>query len=133
MSRKELSRLEVLQRLESKRLKQAGAAEQLGLTARQVRRLQTLYRTHGAAGLVSRRRDRSSNNCIDASLKSQVLALLTTRYAGFGPTLAHEKLVEVHALHLSLESLRQLMIREGLWEARRALSSAPNNSNSVNS
>ena len=56
MSRKELSRLEVLQRLESKRLKQAGAAEQLGLTARQVRRLQTLYRTHGAAGLVSRRR-----------------------------------------------------------------------------
>ena len=49
-----------------------------------------------------------------------MLALLTTRYAGFGPTLAHEKLVEVHALHLSLESLRQLMIREGLWEARRA-------------
>ena len=120
MSLKELSRLEVVQRLESKRLKQAGAAERLGLTARQVRRLQTLYRTHGAAGLVSRRRGRSSNNCIDASTKSQVLALLTTCYAGFGPTLAHEKLSEVHALHLSLESLRQLMIGEGLWKARRA-------------
>ena len=49
-----------------------------------------------------------------------MLTLLTTRYAGFGPTLAHEKLAQVHDLHLSLESLRQIMIQEGLWNARRA-------------
>jgi hypothetical protein len=51
---------------------------------------------------------------------SEVLTLLKTRYAGFGPTLAHEKLTEGHNHNLSVESLRQLMVREGLWKARRA-------------
>lgn len=120
MSQRELSRLEVMQRLESRRLSQKAAAEQLKLTPRQVRRLQALYRLHGASGLVSRRRGKPSNNHIEAEVIAEVLALLSTRYAGFGPTLAHEKLAEVHNLHLSLESLRKLMIREGLWKARRA-------------
>ena len=39
--------------------------------------------------------------------------LLASRYIGFGPTLAHEKLTEEHGLRLSVESLRQLMIEGG--------------------
>ena len=120
MSQRELSRLEVMQRLESKQLTQKAAGELLGVTARQVRRLQTSYLTQGASGLVSGRRGKASNNHIHALVQADVIALLATRYAGFGPTLAHEKLAEVHDLHLSLESVRQLMIREGLWKARRA-------------
>jgi len=49
-----------------------------------------------------------------------VQELLRTRYHDFGPTLAHEKLCQAHGLSVGLESVRQLMIREGLWQPRRA-------------
>ena len=41
------------------------------------------------------------------------------RYEDFGPTLAHEKLVEVHGLQLSRESVRQIMIEEDIWKPKR--------------
>ncbi len=37
----------------------------------------------------------------------------------FGPMLACEKLVELHSMHLSVESIRQLMITAGYWKTRR--------------
>ena len=120
MSRKELSRMEVMERLDSKRMKQNEAAQVLRLTTRQVRRLQRLYRAQGVAGLVSRRRGRVSNHRLGADLRAQIVGLVAERYADFGPTLACEKLAEEHGLHLSVESLRQLMMAAGIWKARRA-------------
>ena len=120
MSSPEISRLKVLQALENSHLSQIAAAEQLGLTTRQVRRLQERFRIGGAAALISRRRGKPSNNRLSKPLKEKALALLADRYQGFGPTLAHEKLLENHGLHLSVESLRQLMIQEELWHPRRA-------------
>ena len=40
-------------------------------------------------------------------------------YADFGPILAAEKLYEVHGQRVSKETLRQWMIADGLWQARR--------------
>jgi hypothetical protein len=42
------------------------AAERLGLTTRQIRRLVSRLRDQGAPGLVSRRRSKPSNNRLDA-------------------------------------------------------------------
>lgn len=120
MSKQELTRLEVLQRLDEKRLKQRVAAEQLGVSVRHVKRLLRTYRKTGAAGLVSRHRGRRGNNQLDDKVRKQVVQLIRKRYADFGPTLAHEKLTEVHALQLSVESVRQLMIAADLWMPRRA-------------
>jgi hypothetical protein len=53
-------------------------------------------------------------------MKQCALNLLQTKYKGFGPTLAHEKLVEREKLKLSDESVRKLMIVEGLWKPRKA-------------
>jgi hypothetical protein len=50
----------------------------------------------------------------------QALDLLQEKYRDFGPTLAHEKLSEVHELKLSRESVRKLMIVEGLWKPKQA-------------
>lgn len=47
------------------------------------------------------------------------VALVRGRYADFGPTLAHEKLVEVHRLPVSLSTLRVWMMAEGIWTTRR--------------
>lgn len=119
MSTKELSRLEVMQRLAEKRMSQKEAGEILDLGIRQIKRLLNAYRKQGAAGLVSKQRGRTGNNRLPASVKKRVLDLLKTKYQGFGPTLAHEKLIEKDKLKLSDESVRKVMIEEGLWQARK--------------
>jgi predicted SprT family Zn-dependent metalloprotease len=52
-------------------------------------------------------------------VKKRSLDLLKTKYQGFGPTLAHEKLVEKDKLQLSVESVRKIMIEESLWKPRK--------------
>jgi transposase len=120
MSRKELSRLEVMQRLSEKRMSQKEAGTILGLRTRQIKRLLKAYREKGAVGLVSKQRGRTGNNRLAEEVKKRALDLLKTKYKGFGPTLAHEKLVERDKLRLSDESVRQLMIAEALWKPRKA-------------
>jgi len=70
--------------------------------------------------LISKRRGKPSNNRLMADVKRQAIDLIHSRYHDFGPTLAHEKLSEVHKLDLSVESVRQIMIAEGLWKPRKA-------------
>jgi transposase len=120
MSSKELSRLEVMQKLAEKRMRQKEAARILGLSVRQVKRLLRAYRDHGAPGLVSKRRGRPSNHRLPEETKRQALSLLKGKYKGFGPTLVCEKLVEIEGLKISVESVRQLMITEDLWKSRKA-------------
>lgn len=120
MSAKELSRLEVMQRLSRKQMSQKEAGRLLGLSTRQIKRVWRAYRQSGAAGLVSKHRGRKGNNRLSEEVKRKVLNLLKTKYQGFGPRLAHEKLVERENLRLSDESVRQLMIKEGLWKPRKA-------------
>ncbi len=120
MSTKELNRLEVMQRLSEKRMNQKEAGRILDLSTRQIKRLLRAYRRRGAAGLVSKQRGRRSNNRLAEDVKKRALNLLKTKYKGFGPTLAHEKLVEKEQLKLSGESVRKLMIEEDLWKPRKA-------------
>lgn len=119
MSIKEISRLEVMQRLGEKRLKQSEAAQMLGIGIRQVKRLLKAWRKHGASGLVSKQRGQASHNRLDEKIKRKALNLLSSKYRGFGATLACEKLVELDGLKISDESVRRLMMAEGLWKARK--------------
>jgi len=120
MSTKELNRLEIMQKLEEKRMRQKEAARILGLSVRQVKRLLKSYRRDGAQGLVSKRRGRMSNNRLSEETRKKTLGLLQSKYKGFGPTLACEKLVESEGLQISDESVRKLMISEGLWKPKKA-------------
>ena len=120
MSAKELSRVEVMQKVSEKRMSQKEAGTLLHLSTRQIKRLLKAYRKKGAVGLVSKQRGRKGNNRLAENVKKQALNLLKTNYRGFGPTLAHEKLVEKEKLKLSDESVRKLMIEEGLWKPRKA-------------
>ena len=120
MSNKELTRLEIMQRIKAKRLTQKEAAEMLRVSIRQIKRLFRAYKSKGAKGLISVRRGKPSNHRQSEALLQHVLDLLKEKYIGFGPTLAHEKLKEVHFVEISRESVRKLMIGEGLWKAKRA-------------
>ena len=119
MSDGELSRLEVLRDLDQRRLTATAAAQLLGLERRQVFRLLRTYRAEGPAGLVSKRRDRASNRRRPEALRAEVLAIIHGRYWDFGPTLAAEKLGELHGIVIGRETLRQWMIADGLWLDRK--------------
>jgi transposase len=120
MSAKELSRVEVMERLKAQKLTQREAAGMLGVSVRQVKRLVRRYRKKGAAGLASLKRGRPSNHQLPPELRPKVVELIRARYPDFGPTLAWEKIAEVHHLHVSREKVRQWMIEEGLWQPKHA-------------
>jgi transposase len=119
MSKKELERAEVVALVCQKRMTQRVAAEQLGISERQLRRIQKVYERDGASGLCSKRRGRPSNRRLSPELRDSALSLVRERYHDFGPTLASEKLKELHGLTVSVETLRSLMIDEGLWVPHR--------------
>src|SRR5436189_156801 len=127
LSMKELDRLQVLTRIAERRLTRRRAAGLLQIGERQVRRLYRAFVQDGAAGLVSRRRGRPSARRLPAATQERALALIRERYADFGPTFAHQKLTEEHALVLSVETLRGWMSAAGLWSprAQRARRSYP--------
>src|SRR4030065_1925120 len=120
MSNQEITRLVAMQRIKDKRLTEEEADMMLNLRVREIKRLFRAYKARGAKGLISARRGKPSNHRMDAQVEQQVLDLLKEKYEGFGPTLAHEKLTEVHGLGISRESVRKLMIVEGVWKPKRA-------------
>ena len=119
MSKEEMCRLEVMERLVEKRMGQRLAAEVIGVSVRQVKRLLRAYRREGAAGLVSQQRGKPSHHQLDGETERRVIDLLKGRYADFGPTLAHEKIVELEGMEISLGSVRKIMIEAGIWKAKR--------------
>src|SRR5829696_2670504 len=72
----------------------------------------------GAAGLASRRRGRPSNRRYPEQVREAALAAIRERYPDFGPTLAAEKLAEIHDLELGRETVRRWMAAAGLWTPR---------------
>ncbi len=119
MSAKEFSRLEVLMDLEARRVSVRDACGLLRLKRRQVFRLLKDFRARGAASLVSKRRGKPGNNRLPQPVRDLVMTLIKERYADFGPTLATEKLLEVHDCRVSRETVRAWMIEDGLWLDRR--------------
>jgi transposase len=61
MSSKELSRVEVMQKLCEKRMSQKEASAMLHVSTRQIKRLLKTYRKKGAVGLVSKHRGRKES------------------------------------------------------------------------
>lgn len=92
----------------------------LGIGERQVRRLMRALEAEGAAGLRSKRRGAPSNRRLSRTKRKKALALVKRHYSDFGPTLANEKLLEIHGISLSTETLRAWMVEAGMWVPRAA-------------
>lgn len=100
MSRTEIDRMSVLQDLAANRIRVVEAATLMGLGRRQVLRLAKAYAQRGPEALVSRRRGQPSNRCYPAGLRDSAIDIIRERYSDFGPTLAAEKLAEVHDIRV---------------------------------
>jgi len=119
MSVKEAGRLGIMRQMDKKDLTSRRAAEELGLSLKQLRRVRKRYLTEGKAGLISKKRGQASGNKISEKIRDKAISLVREKYIDFGPTLAHEKLLEKHKLQLSRETLRNWMTQEGIWISQR--------------
>jgi len=115
----EVNRLKILQDVIDGRLTTSLASQRLGLTDRHCRRLLARYRESGPLALVNRRRGLRSNRQLLPGLAELALGIIRDNYADFGPTLACEKLAELHDVVQAKETVHQLMVRAGLWIPRK--------------
>jgi transposase len=118
VSMKEALRLTVMDEFLAGQLTQAQAATKLGLSVRQVKRLNRRIREQGAEGLLSKRRGVPSNRKVADAERERVLDLVRTHYADFGPELAREYLAREHGFGQCTETLRGWMTRAGLWRPK---------------
>lgn len=119
MSGKERIRLEALGRVKRRELTVVEAAELMGLSVRQARRVWKRFKGEGDKGLVHRLRGRMSNHRLAEDERQRIVKMHQEHYHDFGPTLACEKLASVHALSVSPNTLSRLLKERGLWERRR--------------
>lgn len=124
MSRRELERVEVMGRVASGDLGLQDAAQMLGLSYRQSKRIWRRYRERGGEGLKHGNAGRESNRGKPKKLRRRVLSLIQRKYSGseterFGPTLAAEHLAEEDGIGIDHETLRRWMLEAGLWSRRR--------------
>lgn len=118
MSQKEIKHYGVIKRLIDKEINGTKAAELLEISTRHVRRLKSKIKNFGIKGLIHGNRGRPGNNKISNEEKNKIKNLLKERYIDFGPTLAAEKLKEVHKINHVPNTIRKIMIEENLWKTR---------------
>jgi transposase len=119
MSKKELSVYDVIQKVKLEGIKQMNAAELLGISERHFRRLMKAYKEQGIEGIISKKRGKPSNNRMNEKLKRQIIERLKRKYKECGPKFASEKLIKIEQIKVSSETIRKIMIEEGLWEPKR--------------
>ena len=119
MDSEDRKRLYVINQAVEEKITQRRAAEILQLSERQVRRILRRVRKEGDKGIIHGRRGKASNNRIAIKLKEQVMILCRSRYRGFGPTLAAEKLMEEKEIKVSDETLRKWFLEAGIVYSKR--------------
>jgi DNA-binding Lrp family transcriptional regulator len=118
MNQAERDRLDALKRAKKKVITQKQAAEEIGVTERQVRRLLRKLQRKGDQAVIHELGGRASNRKLSIELQQQAITILSDPvYRGFGPTLASEYLHKLHQITVSKETLRHWMDKAGLWRA----------------
>lgn len=118
MNQAEPDRLDALKRAKKKLTTQRQAAQEIGISERQVRRLLRKLRQKGDWGVIHELRGRICNRKLPDEMKQRAVTILSDPvYRGFGPTLASEYLHKLHQITVSKETLRHWMTKAGLWRA----------------
>ena len=121
MTQADRDRLVALKKAKKKLITQWEAAEELGLSVRQVQRLLDGLKQRGDKAIIHGLRGQASNRRIDEKIEKQAVTVLSEPvYEGFGPTLAAEYLKNKHGIEASKETVRQWMMRAKLWRGKRA-------------
>lgn len=115
---KEQKRAFVLNPLLSRVIDVGEAAQLLGLSPRQIKRLKASYRGRGPAALVHGNQGRSPWQAVSAAREARVLELAQGRYAGFNHQHLTEMRAEREGLSLHRTTVRRILLKAGLRRPR---------------
>lgn len=118
MTEKEIAKLGIINQLIDGSAKIRWAAEQLGLSTRQIKRLKKKVVKQKSIGIIHGLRGKPGNHKTPQTVIDDASKLLTDKYPDFRPTFAAEKLKQ-HDISLSKEKVRALMTILGLWKPKK--------------
>jgi transposase len=119
MTQADRDRLVTLRKTKKGLIPRRQAAEELGLSIRQVKRQVKALRKRGDKAVVHGLRGKPSNQRIAKTVEEEAIRILSADvYKGFRPTFASECLADKHGIEASKETVRQWMIRAKLWRAK---------------
>lgn len=120
MTQADRDRLVTLKKAKKRLITQRAAAEELGISVRQVKRSLYALKKRGDKAVVHGLRGKPSRRKIAESIKQEAVKILSAPvYQGFGPTLAAEYLGKKHGIEASKETVRKWMISGKLWRAKK--------------
>ena len=118
LSMKDQRKLEVLRELDGGRLVGREAAQLLGVSLRQTRRLLAAYRQKGVEAVVHGNRGRTPVTRTSAVIHEQVLALARTTYRDYNDQHFTEELAAQHGIVLSRSTVRRMRCQAELASPR---------------
>ena len=116
---------EVILRAMAKKISWWQAAEILGISDRHLRRIREGYEKFGYFGLLDRRRGQPSPKRVPVATVEKVLALYREKYFDLNVRHFHEKLRELHGIHLSYTWVKTALQTAGLVKRRKKPGSHP--------
>ena len=119
MSQRQWKRLDAVERIGRGTLTVREAAEVLGLSQRQVRRVRRAVEKHGADGVMQGNTGRAPQQRVAEALRERIVELRRKKYAGFNDHHFTEKLCEVEKLRISRASVQRLLRAAGIGPPRR--------------
>jgi transposase len=118
LNKREQQRLLVLNQVNAGQMTAKEAAELLGLSVRQVRRLLAAYRSEGAEALAHGNRGRKPVHALDEQVSARVIGLAKSAYAGCNHQHMSELLGQREQIKISRSSLRRILLGAGLVSPR---------------
>jgi len=119
MSEKQWKRLDVVERVARGGLTSREAAQVVGLSVRQLRRVRRAVEKHGRQGVIHGNTGRAPKHRVSPEVRSEIVKLRSVKYAGFNDQHFTEKLCEVEGVKISRVSVRRVLREAGIGSPRR--------------
>jgi len=119
LNQSEKKRYFVLQLVIEGEMKLVDAAQSMGVSYRQAKRLLKRFSSGGAKDLIHGNRESLSSKRLDETVSKRILKLSKERYYDFNDTHFVEKLQELEGIQVSLETVRRLRRDHGIKPKRR--------------
>lgn len=119
MKAKEEEQVKVFLKFQQKLINQIEAAQILKITPRWFRKKYKLFMQNPDKGIAHKNRGKTRSNQINEEVKVLILKQLKGLWYDFGPTLIAEHLELDFNITISKESVRQILIKEGLRKTKK--------------
>ena len=119
MSKKETERLKYLGMVSQGVISLKQASMLMGISYRHSKRIMKRFKEEGEKGLIHRLRGKTSKRKTDDFIRNRICSLYSELYSDFSIALFLEKLLSIHNINISRETLRTILKDEGLYKTKR--------------